>query len=121
MANHQDHLPNNIWGFPGVEFQATDAGMGYHQGMEQGLGLQNPFNPGFPNSELIGQGPNFDDVAADIPYAMPHIATQQEGTAIQRPTFGWDDQAAGGESCFSLIDDDSKLRLVSGNGRCRLK
>ncbi|KAI1650090.1 uncharacterized protein F4817DRAFT_328163 [Daldinia loculata] len=118
MANHQDHLPNNIWVIPGVGFQATDPGMGYHQGLEQGLGHQNLFNPGFPNSELIGHGNNFD-VAADIPYAMLHNATQPEVT-IQKYTLGGDDRTAGGESCFSLIDD-SKLRLVSGNCCCRLK
>ncbi|KAF3062776.1 hypothetical protein GL218_09499 [Daldinia childiae] len=108
MANHQDHLPNNIWGIPGVDFQATDPGMGYHQGLEQGLGLHNPFNPVFPNSELIRHGNDFD-VAADIPYSMLHNTTQPEGT-IQRSTLGGDDRTAG---------DSRKPRSAMGEAHLR--
>ncbi|KAF3058246.1 hypothetical protein GL218_05845 [Daldinia childiae] len=82
--------------------------MGYHQGLEQGLGLHNPFNPVFPNSELIRHGNDFD-VAADIPYSMLHNTTQPEGT-IQRSTLGGDDRTAG---------DSRKPRSAMGEAHLR--
>ncbi|KAI8962685.1 hypothetical protein F5Y11DRAFT_365634 [Daldinia sp. FL1419] len=86
MADHQDHLDNDSWGIPGVDYQATYPGMAYSQILE----FDNPLGIGFSGSEPTGQAISFD-VVADNSYITPHYEIQPEGTLL-RSTLVEDDQ-----------------------------